>query len=130
MAYPYAEQFLIARGNSLPAYAGVRWTNVLPANLAAEVPLIRCVRFGGGDDVITIDKPVLDIEAFAADRDSAFELAELIRSDFRLRLPGYHTAAGTVAAVRTLIGPGWRPYDNTNVVRVGASYEVAIHAAP
>lgn len=125
----YADVELLL-GTWITTQTGIRCLNVLPADLIGDVPLVQVVRYGGADDNLTLDEAAVDIDCYTTDRTASFQLAEQVRSAVRLRLPGYHTAAGTVADVQTVVGPSWRPYDNTNVCRVGASYRVTVHSVP
>lgn len=126
MAYADAELLLTGW---IKTQRGVRCVTDLPADLTS-LPIVQVVRFGGSDDELTVDTPNIDVDVFHNDRASAFTLAEQIRSDIRLRLPGYSANGAVVTGVETISGPKWVPYDNTSLRRVSASYRVAIHSAP
>lgn len=96
----------------------------LPATLPAQV--IQVVRVAGLDTFST-DGATVDVECYTTDRLSATALAMQVRSWLRLSAAGYTALGATIAAVATVSGPGWRPYDNTNVRRVGATYLVTVH---
>lgn len=108
--------------------SGLRAVTELPAELADAVPLVRVFRIGGPDPTPGLDVATLDIEAFADARQSARTLAYQIQYALRFKLPGHVTDAGSVARVRTISGPAWRPYDNPNVRRFGALYEITTHS--
>lgn len=110
------------------AFPLARVVTELPANLATVVPCIQVTRFGGGDDVITLDAAHIDIDCYAVDRTTARDLAEQIRTSLRFQLPGQIVAGGTVAQVSTIAAPSWTPYDNTALRRFVASYRVVIHS--
>lgn len=129
MAYPDVEKLLVA---TLPArIGGVRVLTETPANLAGAVPVIQVTRFGGGDTAPGIDRPNVDFDVFAATRAQAFSIAEKLRYALLYVIPGQRLdAAGTatIARVDTISGPSIRPYDNTALRRVGASYQLTLHA--
>lgn len=102
----------------------------LPANLTAAVPVAVVRRIAGGDEQLTLDQAIVDVDVYAADRAAARLLSDQIRSDFRLHLTGYISGGGVVAKVETINGPFWVPYDNTNVRRYTAGYRVTVHSAP
>ena len=102
----------------------------LPANLGDALPLIQVTRFGGSDDVLTLDAANIDVDTFGATRDAARSLGEQVRSALRLHLPGYSTGTAGVQSVTTISAPRWVPYDNTNLRRFVASYRITIHSIP
>lgn len=102
----------------------------LPANLADVVPLIQVVRFGGSDDIWTVDSANVDVDTFAASRDGARSLAEQVRTALRLHLPGYASAGAACQSVTTISAPRWVPYDNTSLRRFNAAYRITIHSIP
>lgn len=110
------------------AFPLARVVTELPANLATVVPCIQVTRFGGADDVITLDAAHIDIDCYTVDRTTARVLAEQVRTSLRLQLPGQIVAGGTVALVSTISAPTWTPYDNTALRRFVASYRVVIHS--
>lgn len=124
--YADAEQFLL--GFLEDQRPDVRGCTELPATLTAALPLWQVDRIGGSDVEPGIDQATLDLEAFAASRPAAKILAEDARELIRFKLPGYSNQFGTALRVETISGPSWRPYDNTNVRRVGATYRITIHA--
>ena len=111
----------------------------LPANLADVLPVIQVTRFGGSDDVITLDSANIDIDVFASaantvggasSRSAAETLSEQVRSALRLHLPGYAASGAAVQSVTTISAPRWVPYDNTSLRRFVASYRITIHSTP
>lgn len=127
MTYPDVERLLVAYLG--PALGGVRVVTDTPANLEKTLPVVQVTRFGGTDVAPGIDRPVVDIDCYAATRGAASDLAEQVRYALLYQLPG--TTVGDVAVPRvdTLTGPSWRPYDNTALRRFGASYAITTHAA-
>jgi hypothetical protein len=120
--YPDIERLLVAH---LAATLGVRFVTDLPSNLQQILPLGQVNRIGGGDDVVTIDRANVDVDTYAAGRAQALDLAERVREELRMRLPGYPVAGVVVCRVETLSGPAWRPYDDATMVRrFGATYQI------
>lgn len=99
----------------------------LPANLAAEVPLVQIARYGGGDYLPGLDEVLLDVDAFGPDRASAVALAEAARYQLRFVLAGTQIGGAVITRVETIEAPSFRPYDNTNLRRFGASYRLFVH---
>lgn len=127
MTYPDIERLLVAY--LPPLLGGVRVVTDTPANLERVLPIVQVQRFGGGDVAPGIDRPVVDIDCYAATRGAASDLAERVRYAVLYRLPGTTVGAVGIPRVDTLTGPSWRPYDNTALRRFGASYAITTHAA-
>lgn len=102
----------------------VRVVTDLPANLDDVLPLVQVTRYGGGDDVISLDRPLVDVDCYAATRGAAYELAQRVRDAVRFALPGRVVDSVLVCRVDTLSGPVWRPYENATLRRFGASYQI------
>jgi hypothetical protein len=97
--------------------------------LPATMPdlLIQFFRVAGIDPVPSLDKPTVDIDCYASTREAATALALQVRSAMRSVLIGYTSNGATVARVQGDGGPGWRPYANTNVRRVGFTDRITLH---
>jgi len=95
--------------------------------VAPNVPLIRLARVGGVDVQRTLDRPIVDIEAFMLTRGGAVAFAARIQVALLNDLPGARFNGGYFQSVRTVSGPAWRPWDDLKVRRVGASYEFVLH---
>lgn len=106
----------------------VRAVTDLPANLADVLPVVQVTRIGGPDDdnLSRFDIPAVDIDCYDADRAKASALAGRVHDALRITLPGLTVGAGTVTKVQTITGPSWRPYDDTLLRRIGASYRLHI----
>jgi hypothetical protein len=93
------------------------------------LPIIEVTRIGGSDtDQGAVDQATIDVECYAADRNAASVLADNVRAALRNQMPGFRGIEGSVLAVDTLSAPAWRPYDNTDVRRFGATYRITVHA--
>lgn len=120
--FPDAE--LLARaillGLSTP---GLKVGTVVPADpqgTYAWLPFIRVECFGGSDDGIT-DTSRVSVDAFAATKGAAAQLAEDARQ--LLTSGPFVTAAGVADRYSTDLKPNRVPYgDETRVIRYTASY--------
>lgn len=125
MAYPDVEKLLVAQ---LADHLSVRVVTDTPSNLALILPVVQVTRFGGSDVAPGIDRPNVDIDVYAATRTLAKTLAEKVRYTLLYVLAGTSTGEATVSRVDTISGPSYRPYDNTALRRVGATYQLTLHA--
>lgn len=127
MAYCDVELLLIT---FITAKRSVRCGVDTPADLTA-LPVVVVRRLpAGGDQTLTLDQAIVDVDVYHQDRASSRLLSEQIRSDLRLRLNGYTSGGGTVARVETAAAPGWVPYDNTALRKFTATYRITVHSAP
>jgi hypothetical protein len=94
---------------------------------AMPTQMIQVERIGGPDAVPSIDPATVDVECFAATRAGATDLANKVRASLRFAASGYTMLGATIARVDTIVGPGWRPYADTNARRVGATYQITLH---
>ncbi|MEU1434073.1 hypothetical protein ABZ438_08230 [Streptomyces sp. NPDC005786] len=97
-------------------------------NLLAELPTVQVQRIpAGGDDGFRLDRALVDIDVYAATRGTAFELALLIRGWLLAELPGSQTTRAVYGRVTSSPPPAVRPYENTGLRRVGATYQIYSH---
>lgn len=110
----------------LPSQVTARALTDLPATLASDVPVVQIVRVGGpsDDNDPTLVAATVSVDCFAADRIAAITLSQQVDDAFRKALPGTLAGGASVTKVRTLTGPSWRPWNDTQVRRVGATYQV------
>lgn len=102
----------------------VRCVTDLPSPLTGKV--IQFERIGGPDST-RLDRPVIDVDAYAPTRGEAEQLAHDVRAWIRYELPGQTVGGMTVSDVSTISGPSRAPYSNTGVWRFTASYSLAVH---
>ena len=95
---------------------------VVPADLTSHMPYVRVARFGGGDDRFT-DTARVDVDCFAATRVVAFSTAEEVRQRL-LDYPHVVTDVGTLDYVSTLTSPHEVAWQDPDVRRFTASYEI------
>lgn len=111
----------------LGAELSVRVATELPATLADILPVLLVQRVGGDDDTFRLDRALVDVDAYAATRAEAAALAASARSRLVAALRGATTVNAVFGRVSTVQAPAWRPYENTNLRRIGATYEIFFH---
>lgn len=113
----------------LKAKTGKRVLTDLPANLDSILPVHRVTRISGADLDYRLDRPVVNIDTYAADRTQAAALATEVRDWLREHLQREDAVqpTGVVTAVRTIVAPRWLADPNTNLRRFQASYELITH---
>lgn len=107
--------------------AGVVVRDELDNELLNELPTVQVQRIGGSDDGFRLDRALVDVDVYAASRGEGLALAATARGLLLTRLPGAATGTAVVGAVRTLSAPAARPYENTALRRIGATYELNVH---
>lgn len=102
----------------------------LDNQLLAELPTIQVERIpGGDDDGLRLDRALVDINVYAATRGDALALAAQVRGWLLVELPGTITSTAVFARVDTVTAPAIRPYENTELRRAGATYQIYSHPA-
>jgi hypothetical protein len=102
----------------------------LDNNLLDELPTVQVQRIpAGGDDGIRLDRAFVDIDVYAATRAEAIALSATIRGLLLGELRGSSTEEAVFSRVGTISPPAIRPYENTSLRRVGATYEIYSHPA-
>jgi hypothetical protein len=127
VAFPDIEILLVAY---LHTKTSLRVVTDLPANLDEILPVIRVTRISGADRDYRLDRPIVDVDVFAADRAGASALSGQVRDLLRNQLQ-YGDAVqptGVVTSVETIAGPRWLPDPNTSLRRFNATYELCVHA--
>lgn len=132
--WPSIEKILVAY---LPTITGgVPATTELPHDFQNAdgpthmLPVIFVERISGADLDPRLDRPIVDIDAYAGDRGTAQDIAEMIRADLRHRLPGDVVGGAVFTRVRTVVAPRLLPHANPRVRRYSANYELLLHPAP
>jgi hypothetical protein len=126
MIWPDVEIELVA-WLSAQRGSGVRVLTELPADLGDVLPAVQVQRVGGDDDTFRLDRALVDVDVYAASRGDASTLARQVRDDLVMRLRGSSTVGAVFGLVATVSAPQWRPYENINLRRLGATYEVYFH---
>ncbi|MER5613303.1 hypothetical protein [Streptomyces sp. NPDC002215] len=99
----------------------------LDNHLLEELPTVQVEVVGGDDDGLRLDRALVDISTYAATRATATALAATVHGLLLEQLPGSSTTAAVFGAVRALTRPVVRPYENTALRRVGATYQIHSH---
>jgi hypothetical protein len=102
----------------------VRVSTELPAKLEASLPMLRVTRGPGSDDKLN-DRPLLDVEAFAADRAGMWSLADRARVALH-DLAGRKALGRLVDTVETVTTPTFVDYENPAVRRAVATYRLVL----
>lgn len=126
--YADVEQLLIGWA---PTVVACRPLTETPDNLQvvlATQPVVRITRIGGPTSDPGIDQPTVDFDCFGLTRPSAKAFALQLWSLVDLQLSGYSNSHGVVLASRTLSGPSWRPWENTDVRRFGFTVRLTVHS--
>ncbi|MEU0937574.1 hypothetical protein [Embleya sp. NPDC005971] len=126
-AFPDVEVLLIAW--LVAARPDTVWAAELDNDLLADLPCGQVVRVGGDDDGVRLDRALVDVDVYAATRAQAAGIAAWTRASLTRDLPGQVVAGAVLGRVSTVSAPGWRPYENTALRRIGATYEVFFHPA-
>ena len=121
--YTDVEELLVAYLSAkFPSY---RICTELPAQITQTT--VQVVRIGGFDSA-AIDTATVSVDIYAADRGTANDASGIVRAALNNgALAGYTNGSATVATISTIGGPGWRPYDDTDVRRIGATYAISVH---
>ncbi|MET7924722.1 hypothetical protein ABZT43_12150 [Streptomyces sp. NPDC005349] len=106
---------------------GVVVRDELDNNLLAELPTVQVEVVGGDDDGFRLDRPLVDVNIYAATRADAIALAATVHGLVLTQLRGSTTDAAVFARTATLSRPAARPYENTALRRVGATYAIYCH---
>ncbi|MEU3903321.1 hypothetical protein AB0F20_05830 [Streptomyces goshikiensis] len=108
--------------------SGIVVRDELDNSLLNELPTVQVERIAaGGDDGFRLDHALVDVDVYAANRGAAVALALQIRGLLLTQLPGSTTGGAVVGRVQTVAAPGARPYENTGLRRVGATYQIYSH---
>jgi hypothetical protein len=117
---------LITRGQARFPNAVVR--DELDNNLLNELPTVQIQQIpGGGDDGLLLGRMLVDIDVYAATRADAITLARAVHDWVTRELRGSTSDTAVIGRTGGLTLPASRPYDNTALRRVGATYEIVCH---
>jgi hypothetical protein len=131
--FPDIENVLVPwLGAQLEAVYGVtaRVCTETPENLASIVPVVAVSKTTGTDILGILDRPVVDIDCFAATRMQAQELGAQVQKLMHFALQGQIAGNAVIGLVSTVKGPGWLTYQDLAVRRCNATYELYCHAIP
>ncbi|WP_181785071.1 hypothetical protein [Streptomyces phytophilus] len=100
----------------------------LDNTLLNELPTVQVERLpAGADDGIRLDHALVDVDVYAATKSEAADLANLIRGLLHTQLRGSVTENAVFGRIVTEAAPARRPYENTALRRIGATYSIYFH---
>jgi hypothetical protein len=100
----------------------------LDNNLLNELPTIQIEQApAGGDDGLRLARALVDVDTYAATRADAFALANRVHAWLTGELCGSATATAVFGRIAAITLPAIRPYENTGLRRVGATYQIHYH---
>jgi len=108
-------------------YPAARALTITPSDLEQNLPVIQVNRIGGGDTVPSLDECLVDVDVYQQSKPDANRLAQEVRALLRYQGPGYSALGASITHVLTSTGPAERPYKNTNLFRIGATYDIGLH---
>ncbi|RKR92773.1 hypothetical protein BDK92_7253 [Micromonospora pisi] len=98
----------------------------LPPGYDYTAPIAHVQRGGDdGDQQLTLDIALLDVNVYGADADRVRAVSTGIRAALRLRLPNTVLGGVVIKSVTTAMSPTWAP--DPAVFRRDATYRVALH---
>jgi hypothetical protein len=101
-----------------------------PRNLLQNLPLSTLVQVGSTVRNLVLAIVTVSIDTYAADVDTAEDIANAIMTGVDIRLPGYTTPDGAAWVKETTVvsGPKQLPYDSTAIGRLGAIYQITVRS--
>lgn len=126
MAYASIEKILVAWLDTATAPT-VRVVTERPPDLAAKLPVVQVVKFGGAGAQPTLAQPNVDVDCYAATRGEAEDLAGTVYDLLHEQLPGQTVAGAVITRVEDITEPHLLPYDITSLRRYGAAYRITVH---
>ncbi|WP_394436300.1 hypothetical protein [Streptomyces sp. SGAir0957] len=115
-------------GAATPRFPEAVVRDELDNDLLAELPTIQIEQIPGGeDDGLRLARALVDVNIYAATRANAFDLAGRVHAWLTGELRGSTTAAAVFGRIGAVTLPAIRPYENTGLRRVGATYELFFH---
>ncbi|WP_309049127.1 hypothetical protein [Streptomyces sp.] len=99
----------------------------LDNRLLEELPTIQIEMLGGDDDGFRLDRVLVDINIYAATRGDALALAGEVHLWMLHEVRSSTTPTAVIGRTGTITRPAIRPYTNTALRRVGATYQIFCH---
>jgi hypothetical protein len=97
-------------------------------NLLNQLPTVQVQRLpAGSDDGYRLDRALVDVDVYAATRGEAIDIAKTVRGWLLSELAGSETTRAVYGRISSSPPPAVRPYENTGLRRVGATYEIHSH---
>lgn len=107
--------------------APIRVVTVLPANITGDVVQVGVL--AGGASTLTLLRSVVDVDCYSpSGRIAARQLAYRVWVELTLKHGEFIRNSASMSRVDTINAPAWRPYDDSNVQRVGITVQATVHA--
>lgn len=98
------------------------------------LPIVVIDRIAGANLDYMLDRPIVDIDVYAADRLTAQDIAENIRTFLIFDLPArrvpYNDYGVVFTRTRVVVAPRTLPHANPIIRRYSANYEFVLHTSP
>lgn len=96
--------------------------------LLEELPTIQIQQVpAGSEDGLRLARMLVDIDVYHRTRPEAIALANEVHTWVTRELRGSASASAVIGRTAALALPAARPYENTALRRVGATYEIYCH---
>jgi hypothetical protein len=118
--FPDIELLVIGWMQSLFNVDEVRFVTDLPLNI--DQTIVRVSAISGANRDIVVDRPIIDVDVFAADRTTASAAGRQIQAIFA-GVRNLVTDNGVILRIDTITSPRWLPDINQELSRNSASYE-------
>ncbi|NED31120.1 hypothetical protein [Streptomyces sp. SID8499] len=100
----------------------------LDNELLKELPTIQIQQIpAGSEDGLRLTRMLVDIDVYAAARAKAIDLAREVHDWVTRELRGSASHTAVIGRTGAITLPAIRPYENTALRRVGATYEIYCH---
>jgi len=100
----------------------------LDNSLLDELPTIQIQQVpAGSEDGLRLARMLVDIDVYAATRVGAIGLAREVHDWVTREVRGSTSSTAVIGRTAALALPAARPYENTALRRVGATYEIYCH---
>ncbi|MFF8589937.1 hypothetical protein ACF061_00615 [Streptomyces sp. NPDC015220] len=117
---------LITRATARFPAAVVR--DELDNRLLEELPTIQIQQVpAGSEDGVRLARMLVDIDVYAPKRADAITLAREVHDWVTRELRGSTSSTAVIGRTGAITLPAVRPYENTALRRVGATYEIYCH---
>ncbi|WP_260867879.1 hypothetical protein [Streptomyces sp. SAJ15] len=100
----------------------------LDTNLLEELPTIQVEQVpAGSDDGFRLTRALVDVDVYTETRAGAMAIAQQIHGLLMTELRGSATPTAVIGRIQAETLPARRPYENTGLRRVGATYSIYLH---
>jgi hypothetical protein len=119
---------LVLIGLGTPRFPAAVVRDELDNRLLEELPTIQVQQVpAGSEDGLRLARMLVDIDVYHRTRAEAIALAGDVHTWVTRELRGSASASAVIGRTAALALPAARPYENTALRRVGATYEIYCH---